>query len=102
MNRNDEPHIAAIAARSPHSCGPNASRLVPWAVSISGRLLLMSAFFLPLLPPRGGLLLVRTLRARSLPNAPRGPHRETSFCTTASRTSVVVAAFGSSRVGRRS
>ena len=60
MNRNDEPHIAAIAARSPHSRGPKASRLVPWAVSISGRLLLMSAFCLPLWPP-GSLLMVRTL-----------------------------------------
>jgi hypothetical protein len=46
MNKKDEPHIAAIAASSPHSCGPNASRLVPWAVSISGRLL-MSVSLLP-------------------------------------------------------
>ena len=40
MNRNDEPQIAATAASSPHSCRPNASRRVPWAVSISGRLLI--------------------------------------------------------------
>ena len=60
MNKNDEPHIAAIAASSPHSCGPNASRLVPWAVSISGRLLMSVSR----LPP-GGPSLDRTYRGSS-------------------------------------
>ena len=63
MNRKDEPHMAAIAARSPHSCGPNASRLVPSAVSISGRLLMPVLFlilWLTLRPPTGSPPLVRT------------------------------------------
>ncbi len=35
MKMNDEPHIAAMAASSPHSAGPNASARVPRAVEIT-------------------------------------------------------------------